>query len=112
MHLRINSIWSPDLRHPSDGLPEDLSHFNLFFQVALSEQGEAGHEVFEFTVCSPSALSEIESGRFISNVLVLKTFEWDALHQRVQKLLLHCSSCKNWADVIEKLSGSLKHTDS
>jgi hypothetical protein len=108
MYLQIEELWSPDL-HPPDGVPADRSHFDVFVQVALSERGKGGAEVFGFRACSPSALSKIESGTFLSTLLILDKFDWDSINDRLRKLLMHCASCVSWECVIKKLSGSVRH---
>ena len=44
MKLEIQTIWSPDLDPPSEGLPDELGDFDIFMQVLLGEAGEPGVE--------------------------------------------------------------------
>ena len=111
MKLEIQTIWSTDLDPPSEGLPPDIENFEIFMQVSLGESGKPGGEVFSFTVSSPSALSTTESNRFISHTLVLDSFDWMSIQKRLEKLLRHATSCKNWDEVIKNLSGCLKYSD-
>ena len=111
MKLEIQTIWSPDLNPPSEGLPADLEDFDIFMQVSLGEVGKPGGEVFSFSVSSPSALAQIESNRFISHTLVLDYFGWVSIHKRLEKLLMHTASCTNWNEIIRSLSGYLKYSD-
>jgi len=111
MKLEIQTIWSADLNPPSDGLPVNLEDFDIFMQVSLGEAGKPGGEVFSFNVSSPSALAQIESNRFISHTLVLDYFDWESIKKRIDKLLMHTASCKNWNEVIKSLSGYLKCSD-
>ena len=104
-------MWSPDLDPPSTGLPADTEDYEVAMQVRLSERGEAGGEVFSFTVCSPSALSDVDSGRFVTHTLVLMPFRWDTLRARLDKLLSQCSSCTTWHEVIDRLLPFLRHDD-
>ena len=111
MKLEIQTIWSSDLNPPSEGLPEDLEDFDIFMQVVLGEVGKPGGEVFNFNASSASALSKIESNRFISHTLVLDSFDWRSIQNRLEKLLRHTASCTNWSEVIKSLSGYLKFSD-
>lgn len=111
MKLEIQKIWSPDLNPPSEGFPDDLEDFDLLMQVSLGEPGKPGGEVFSFNVSSPSALAQIESNHFICNTLVLDHFDWASIEKRLEKLLMHVSSCANWNEVIKNLSGCLKYSD-
>ena len=111
MKLEIQTIWSPNLNPPSEGLPDDLVDFEIFMQVSLGEAGKPGGEVFTFNVSSPSALAKIESNRFISHTLVLDSFDWERINKRLEKLLLHTVSCMSWNEVIKSLSGYLRYSD-
>ena len=111
MKLEIQTIWSPDLSPPSEGLPDDLEDFDILMQVSLAEAGKPGGEVFSFNVSSPSALVRLESNRFISHTPVLESFNWKSIKNRIEKLLSHTASCRDWNEVIKNLSGYLKHSD-
>lgn len=111
MKLEIQTIWSPDLNPPSDGLPSDIEEFDVFLQVSLGDSGKPGGEVFSFSVSSPSALSQVNPNRFISHTLVLERFEWKDIRTSIEKLLRHTDSCTNWNEVIKSLSGYLKYSD-
>lgn len=111
MKRAVQGLWSPDLDPPSDGVPPDIEDFALFVQVAVGKGGEAGHEVFGFSVCSPTALARVEAGMFISHALVLKRFDWGAIRARVEKLLMHVQSCEEWECVIKRLAGTLEYAD-
>lgn len=111
MKLEIQTIWSPDLNPPSEGLPDDLEDFDILMQVSVSEAGKPGGEVFSFNVTSPSSLAQIVSNRFISHTLVLDYFDWESIQKRLAKLLKHTASCRNWSEVIKSLSGYLKYSD-
>jgi len=112
MRLRVKSLWSPDLSPPSEGGPRDAHDFDVFLQMAIEEEGGSeGHEVFNARVCSPSALSRSSSGEFV-NALVLRRFDWMEIHGRLNKLLLHASSCPDWAAAIQKLAPFIQHADS
>jgi hypothetical protein len=111
MRLEIQTIWSPDLNPPSEGLPADMEDFHILMHVSLGESEKPGGEVFSFCVSSPSALSKLASNRFISHTLVLDSFDWKSIRKRLEKLLMHTASCKNWDEVTKKLSGYLKYSD-
>jgi hypothetical protein len=111
MRLYIQTIWSPDLNPPSEGLPDDVEDFDILIQVLLGESGKPGGEVFSFSVTSPVALSKTESSRFISHTLVLDSFNWESIQKHLEKLLMHTASCKNWNEVIKRLSEYLKYSD-
>lgn len=111
MNLEIQTIWSPDLDPPSGGLPKDTFDFDVFVQVSIGEAGKAGGELFNCRICSASALVNAEPGRFISHTLVLDKFDWSAIRKRMDKLLLHASSCKDWDSVITQLYPCLQHAD-
>lgn len=111
MRLEIRDIWSPDLSPPSSGLPSDILDFEVFIQISISEVGQSGNEVFNCTVCSASALANIESGKFICHTLVLDEFDWATLKSRIEKLLLHTTSCKDWDCVIKKLYSYIQYAD-
>lgn len=111
MKLTVQKLWSPDLDPPSEGFPDDIENFDVLMQVSLGEKEKLGSEVFSFSVTSASALSRVEANRFVSHVLVMDYFDWTQIHKCINKLLLHTESCKNWHDVIKKLSGCLKYSD-
>lgn len=111
MKLEINTIWSPDLNPPSEGLPSDNLDFDVFVQVSISEAEEPGKEVFNFRVCSVSALANTEAGQFINHTLVLNKFDWSEIGNRIDKLLLQASSCENWDCVVNRLNPFIEYTD-
>lgn len=111
MKIEIQTLWSPDLNPPSGGLPADLEDYDLFMQVSLGEAGKPGGEVFDFMVCSPSALARVESGSFVSHALVLQPFSWESVEIRLKKLLRHAESCADWECAIKKLAGLLRYSD-
>ena len=110
MKIKIDNMWSPDL-NPTDGVPDDLASFEIGITVSLSEIEEPGSEVFYLTVCDSKTLCEIENGRFVSHTLVLEQFSWDDIKYRIEKLLRHTESAKNWDEVILALSGCLRYSD-
>ncbi len=107
----MQTIWSTDLDPPSEGLPDDLEDFDILMHVSLGEKGMLGGEVFIFNVTSPSMLLEIESNQFISHTLVLGLFNWESIKKRLEKLLRHATSCKNWDEAIKSLSGYLQYSE-
>lgn len=111
MELEITALWSPDLDPPSEGTPADPEDFEILMQVAVSEVGNPGEEIFGFTICSASALKRVKSNRFVSHTLVLDRFSWSSVRQRLQKLFLHVDSCEDWECVLRKLSCCLKYAD-
>jgi hypothetical protein len=111
MQLQIVDMWSPDLMPPSSGLPEDPENFAVAIQVYLSEKGQNGGAVFNFNVWSPSAIANTYSGTFLLDTLVFDRFSWEAVRNRLEKLLLHCQSCKSWNEVILSLCGYLHYDD-
>jgi hypothetical protein len=111
MKIEIQTIWSPDLNPPSEGLPDDLEDFDLLMQVSLGEAGKPGGEVFSFSVSSPSALAKIEPNRFVGHTLVLDYFRWESIKYRLEKLFTHTESCASWIEVINRLAGYLKYSD-
>lgn len=110
MQLRIKYLWSPDLNPTSEGQPKDTYDFDVLLQISVEEIGKEGYEVFDARVCSPSALSRTPSGKFVS-ALVLDHFDWTQIQKRLEKLLLHTSSCETWAAAIEKLAPYIQHAD-
>jgi len=109
MIVEIQEIWSPDLE--PEGLPADTENYHVFMQVCIGERGAIGGEVFNFKVCSRSAFDHVQSGTFVSHVLVLEPFNWSALEARLMKLLHHADSCTDWDCVIKKLAGFLRYSD-
>ena len=112
MRLEIESLWSPDLDPPGQGVPEDCSDFEVLVQAEIAEVGKPGSEVFSLVVASPSALSRTESGRFVADTLVLNQFDWAAISSRIHKLLLHCDSCESWEAAVQTVGGFLRHNES
>lgn len=110
MKLELQTLWSPDVNPPSEGLPPDQFNFNVFVQFKVGEVGKAGGEVFNCRVCSASALAETAPGTFVSS-LVLARFDWSELKRRLEKLLLHTASSENWSSVIQKLSPFVQYAD-
>src|SRR5262245_43892595 len=98
MKLHIESLWSPDLDPPSSGLPPDAQDFDVLVQVALSERGQPGREVFSLRICTPERLARTEPGQFLSHVLILRQFSWASVAERVERLLRHAESCSTWAE--------------
>ena len=111
MNLELQTIWSPDVNPPSSGLPGDIFNFDIFVQMSVGEVGISGGEVFECRVCSATALATAESGQFISHTLVLDRFEWSAVESRINNLLRHAGSCKDWNCVIKSLYPCVKYSD-
>lgn len=111
MKLEVQTLWSADVDPPSGGMPTDVEDFNVGVQVSLGEVGQPGGEVFSFTACSPSALGRTGDGRFISHTLLITAFDWVVIKARIEKLLLHVSSCESWAQAIQRLSPFLRHDD-
>lgn len=110
MKLQCKFLWSPDLVPPSEGMPNDPQNFDVFMQVAVEEVGKEGHEVFDFRVCSAAALSATPTGTFVS-ALVLHRFDWAELRKRMDKLLLHTTSCPDWKAAIAQLNPYLHYSD-
>ena len=111
MRLRIADLWSPDLNPPSEGLPAS-DDFDLLLQVSISENGAPGHEVFSCRVCTAEALAGTPDGKFVAATLVLETFSWGEVRDRLQKRLRHCDGCATWGEVIARLRPFLSHNDS
>lgn len=111
MKLEVQTIWSPDLDPPSEGLPRDKLDFDVFLQISIGEVGKPGGEVFNCRVCSVSALANAQPGQFISHTLVLEKFDWSEIKKRIDKLLLHVSSCKDWDCVIKQLYPCIQYAD-
>ena len=111
MQLEIQTTWRTDIDPPESGLPADPLDFEVGVQVSIGEIGSPGGEVFSLSVCSVSALSEIESGRFVTCTLILERFDWDIIRVRIGKLLRHCESSQEWTDVISTLSPFMRHDD-
>lgn len=110
MKLELQTLWSPDVNPPSEGLPPDQSNFNVFVQFKVGEVGMPGSEVFNCRVCSVSALAETTPGTFVS-ALVLATFDWSELRRRLETLLLHTTPCDNWVSAIQKLSPFVQYAE-
>jgi hypothetical protein len=104
-------MWSPDLTPPSSGLPDQAGEFELLLQVKLATEGIAEEPVYSVRVCTPRALAETPDGRFVQCTLVLREFSWRAVADRIETLLRHCESCKNWNDVESVLAGYLANND-
>ena len=111
MKLVIEDLWSPDVNPPSSGDPADLVSFEVLVQVALSEEGAPGREVFSFTVASPDRRSRTEPGTFVSHMLVLDKFSWGDIRSRVEKVLRHTQSCASWHEVLLALAGCIRSND-
>ncbi len=108
MRLKIDSIWSPNLRPEESGLPPDIHQFHLYMKVKISDQ--VNHfKVFDFQVCSPTALSDSESGAFLKHILVMEVFDWDLIKSRIKILLEECNQCATWEDAVKKMAGSLEY---
>ena len=111
MKLEIQNLWSSDLAQTSNNLPDNLLEFDLSVQFSLSEIGKPGGELFNCRVCSVSELSKAEHGQFITSTLVLDKFDWQELKKRIEKLLLHTSSCTSGECVIKKLLPCVEYID-
>lgn len=109
MKLRIDSIWSPNLIPESTGTPTDVYHFHLYMKIRVSDR-EGHFKVFNFQVCSPSALSDSESGVFLKHILVLEKFDWKIMQDRISHLIAECENCSTWEAAVVKLAGSLEYT--
>ena len=104
-------MWSPDVDPPSTGHPVDPDDFSVFLQLRLGVPGERGGEVFSLQVRSPNAMQRVGSGSFVSNTLVLDHFDWSAIRARIEKVLDLARGSRDWSEVIQRLSGFLKHED-
>jgi hypothetical protein len=109
MKLKIDSIWSPNLIPESSGVPPDTHHFHLYMKIRVTDR-ESRFKVFNFQVCSPSALSDSESGVFLKHILVLEKFDWLTIKERIILLIAECENCATWEDAVSKLAGSLEYT--
>ena len=104
-------MWSPDLEPPAEGLPADKMDFDVLVQMSTGEAGKVGGEVFDCRVCSVSALNKSEPGEFTSSTLVLEKFDWADIKTRINKLILHASSCAHWKWVIKQLYPCIQYSD-
>ena len=109
MKLQVQSLWSTDLNLPQVKSSNNCSDFKVGIQVSIGEQAKRSSEMFSLVVCSPSMLPQTESGCFLSNTLVLDSFDWQAILQRIETELMRCDSCQDWTTVIHKLSGIMQH---
>jgi hypothetical protein len=105
--LVIRDLWSPDLNPPSEGLPPDLRDFEVFVQVAITDQS-SGVEVFGFNVCSRS---RILVGSFVTQTLVLDEFSWPRLREALEPVLEIASRAGDWDQAIERLASVLHAQD-
>lgn len=104
-------MWSPDLNPPESGLPDDIFDFTILAQISIGKVAQTGGEVFNLHVCSPSSLVSIESGKFISQTLVLEKYDYIVIRERIDKLLKHTHSCDNWDSVIKTLCLCIWYAD-
>ena len=109
MKLTNELIWSPNLIPESSGLPSDIYHFHLYMKIRVSDR-DNHFKVFNFQVCSPSALSDSESGVFLKHILVLEKFDWKNIKERLNLLIEECQNCPTWEAAVAKLAGSLEYT--
>lgn len=109
MLLKIDSIWSPNLAPETSGKPADVHHFHVYMKIKVSG-ADGQSKIFNFQVCSPSALSDSESGVFLKHILVLEKFDWDIMRQRIIRLIAECQQCNTWEAAVGKLAGSLEYT--
>jgi hypothetical protein len=107
--LQVQSLWSTDLNLPQADFADECSDFKVGVQVSIGEQDTQQAETFSLVVCSPSALPGVEPGGFFANSLVLESFDWQEILGRIERQLMRCDSCPNWATALEKLSGSMLH---
>ncbi|PCJ56473.1 MAG: hypothetical protein COA79_18705 [Planctomycetota bacterium] len=108
LRLRLDSIWSPNLVPEDTGVPHDIHHCQLYMKTKISDK-EGHFKVFTFQVCTPSTLSEFESGNFLKYVLVLEKFDWQAIQKRIKGLVEDCEDCTNWNEAITALASSLEY---
>jgi hypothetical protein len=109
MKLQVQSLWSTDLNLPQGDGSDVGRDFKVSVQVSVGEPSKPGGVMFSVVVCSPSMLPQHESGCFVSNTLVLESFDWQAILFRIETELLRCDSCSDWAAAIHKLSGRMQH---
>lgn len=109
MKLQVQSLWSTDLNLPQGISSEGCPDFKVGIQVSIGERAKPGSEMFSLVVCSPSMLPQIASGCFLTNTLVLESFDWQAILERIEMELVRCDSCQNWTTAIHKLSGLMQH---
>ena len=107
MKLRVQSLWSTDLNLPQGEFAEQCSDFKVGVQVSVGEQGTRQAETFSLVVCSPSALPGVEPGQFYLNTLVLESFDWQEILEKIELELMRCDSCPNWAMAVKKLDGAM-----
>lgn len=104
MRLKINEIWSSDLKPPSTGLPPDTGNFSVPMVVSISEEGQSDSEEFLFHACLP-----VYSKGNPQPSLCFDEFDWQAIRERVENLLQECESCKTWDEVTEQLAPHMEH---
>ena len=109
MKLQVQSLWSTDLNVPNADFADECQDFKVGVQVSIGEPGTQQAETFSLVVCSPSALPGIEPGGFHANTLVLKSFDWQEILGQIERKLMQCDSCPNWAMAVQKLDGSMLH---
>jgi hypothetical protein len=54
-------------------------------------------------------LPQLESGCFPPNTLVLESFDWQEILERIEIELMRCDSCQDWTTAVLKLSGLMQH---
>lgn len=109
MNLQVQSLWSTDLNLPQADFAEQCTDFKVGVQVAIGEQDTGEAETFSLVVCSPSVLPGVEPGQFHANTLVLEQFDWQEILARIERQLIDCEGCPNWATAVQMLDGSMLH---
>src|SRR6185369_16466610 len=99
MRLKINEIWSPDLKPPATGMPPDVSNFSVPMVVSISEEAQSDGEEFLFYACIP-----VYSKAHPEPSLCFDEFDWAAITERVEGILQEYENCETWDEVIEQLA--------
>jgi len=71
-------------------------------EAFIGPDEEAGEELFELVVVTPSRLQTEQGARWCRAMLLLPQFSWEEVRTRIEKLLRHCEG-PDWATVAQRI---------
>ena len=69
-------------------------------------QGQEGGDQFQFTVVTPQHLAKHDGISWGRGYLIVPRFEWPAVEQALEKLLMHCQG-EDWKSVANLIGREL-----
>lgn len=100
---KLYGLYSTELNRPA--LPADPRCCSVAMTAEIGFDG--GAEEFNFTVITPSVLSDDAGTRWGHGYLIVEEFDWNAVERAVARLLMHAER-SNWPDAARELAKEMR----